>query len=308
METWASFIASRRLDWVLGVVRLISSARTMFAKSGPGLKMNSARSGCHTETPRMSEGSMSEVNWRRWNWPPMERARAAASVVLPTPGASSISTWPRARSPTTARRTTSGLPTMQRPMLASSRAIGPCESLTQPSNTRRAVTTSLAAPAARAGLVRGRRVNGHEEERRAARVTHVVTGLGRNHHQASRPAAVLPGADPHDRLALDDIDDLVALVLLFRSGIGAGGDGHDGGLATLGLLQHAEELPPVGEHVHDVHPRSEEHTSELQSLAYLVCRLLLEKKKKIEKKEGHRIKHEMTYTSEHVTSTKLLNT
>src|SRR2546425_4619761 len=31
----------------------------------------------------------------------------------------------------------------------------------------------------------------------------------------------------------------------------------------------------------DVEWRSEEHTSELQSLAYLVCRLLLEKKKKI---------------------------
>src|SRR2546425_7419907 len=31
--------------------------------------------------------------------------------------------------------------------------------------------------------------------------------------------------------------------------------------------------------------RSEEHTSELQSLAYLVCRLLLEKKKK--KKQNH---------------------
>src|SRR2546425_4350564 len=30
--------------------------------------------------------------------------------------------------------------------------------------------------------------------------------------------------------------------------------------------------------------RSEEHTSELQSLAYLVCRLLLEKKKKQQKK------------------------
>src|SRR2546425_6233334 len=29
-------------------------------------------------------------------------------------------------------------------------------------------------------------------------------------------------------------------------------------------------------------PRSEEHTSELQSLAYLVCRLLLEKKKTIQ--------------------------
>src|SRR2546425_9655883 len=32
--------------------------------------------------------------------------------------------------------------------------------------------------------------------------------------------------------------------------------------------------------------RSEEHTSELQSLAYLVCRLLLEKKKK-KKNSGH---------------------
>src|SRR2546425_7890718 len=32
--------------------------------------------------------------------------------------------------------------------------------------------------------------------------------------------------------------------------------------------------------------RSEEHTSELQSLAYLVCRLLLEKKKK-KKKQKH---------------------
>src|SRR5205823_13573415 len=34
-------------------------------------------------------------------------------------------------------------------------------------------------------------------------------------------------------------------------------------------------------------PRSEEHTSELQSLAYLVCRLLLEKKKK--KKNKHNV-------------------
>src|SRR5437764_10810908 len=32
-------------------------------------------------------------------------------------------------------------------------------------------------------------------------------------------------------------------------------------------------------------PRSEEHTSELQSPMYLVCRLLLEKKKKIQKAE-----------------------
>src|SRR3712207_7659842 len=33
------------------------------------------------------------------------------------------------------------------------------------------------------------------------------------------------------------------------------------------------------EHVQRLHERSEEHTSELQSRQYLVCRLLLEKKK-----------------------------
>src|SRR2546425_3481794 len=35
------------------------------------------------------------------------------------------------------------------------------------------------------------------------------------------------------------------------------------------------------------HIRSEEHTSELQSLAYLVCRLLLEKKKKEHQSHNH---------------------
>src|SRR5205823_14353917 len=48
-----------------------------------------------------------------------------------------------------------------------------------------------------------------------------------------------------------------------------------------------ERLAPAGAEVrarlrrHLFAPRSEEHTSELQSLAYLVCRLLLEKKKNI---------------------------
>src|SRR2546425_4291895 len=43
----------------------------------------------------------------------------------------------------------------------------------------------------------------------------------------------------------------------------------------VGIDQH--EAPAA---VEILHHRSEEHTSELQSLAYLVCRLLLEKKKK----------------------------
>ena len=38
--TWCSCIASSRLDWVFGVARLISSARTRFAKIGPGWKRN----------------------------------------------------------------------------------------------------------------------------------------------------------------------------------------------------------------------------------------------------------------------------
>src|SRR3712207_7027126 len=42
------------------------------------------------------------------------------------------------------------------------------------------------------------------------------------------------------------------------------------------------------------HPRSEEHTSELQSRQYLVCRLLLEKKK-INRPNNY------THTSEHTT-------
>src|SRR2546425_8652050 len=48
-------------------------------------------------------------------------------------------------------------------------------------------------------------------------------------------------------------------------------------LASVLALQRmpVDIFPQVGDPV-----RSEEHTSELQSLAYLVCRLLLEKKKK----------------------------
>src|SRR2546425_3598041 len=53
--------------------------------------------------------------------------------------------------------------------------------------------------------------------------------------------------------------------------------------ATLSLERLCEQI---------VSERSEEHTSELQSLAYLVCRLLLEKKKKKQKKiAGHVILH-----------------
>src|SRR2546425_8641045 len=52
-------------------------------------------------------------------------------------------------------------------------------------------------------------------------------------------------------------------------------DHHRGEPVRLGDDQKAVEHPEV----RPLSGRSEEHTSELQSLAYLVCRLLLEKKK-----------------------------
>src|SRR5437870_11365082 len=63
------------------------------------------------------------------------------------------------------------------------------------------------------------------------------------------------------------------------------GDGVDGLIELKGLLgrQVPEQLLLVAEHERDapLERRSEEHTSELQSRGHLVCRLLLEKKKKI---------------------------
>src|SRR2546425_2724565 len=42
-----------------------------------------------------------------------------------------------------------------------------------------------------------------------------------------------------------------------------------------------ERVQTIRDQLVQTEQRSEEHTSELQSLAYLVCRLLLEKKKKL---------------------------
>src|SRR3954468_16541985 len=58
----------------------------------------------------MSDGNRSLVNWIRRNVPPSAAASARASVVLPTPGMSSISRCPRDNSVTTAARIASGLP------------------------------------------------------------------------------------------------------------------------------------------------------------------------------------------------------
>src|SRR2546425_3758796 len=63
---------------------------------------------------------------------------------------------------------------------------------------------------------------------------------------------------------------------LFRSHVGL-----ELGAGGAHRPQHALHAEPRGDEIaEDRGGGSEEHTSELQSLAYLVCRLLLEKKKK----------------------------
>src|SRR2546425_13292532 len=77
-------------------------------------------------------------------------------------------------------------------------------------------------------------------------------------HEVRQAADGDAGIRAYERHAAD-----VVIVDIFMPG--------QGGLQTIGRLRR--EWPAVK-------IRSEEHTSELQSLAYLVCRLLLEKKKK----------------------------
>src|SRR5205814_8480759 len=58
-----------------------------------------------------------------------------------------------------------------------------------------------------------------------------------------------------------------------------------------GALEAAQVLEAVGDDEVGVLERSEEHTSELQSLRHLVCRLLLEKKKEVDMYELQCLSH-----------------
>ena len=93
------------------------------------------------------------MNWIRRNVQPRLRAIALASTVLPVPGTSSISRWPRHMSATRARRTSWCLPTMTRSTLA--RTLSPtCWMLLigLPSATAPAVVLPCRGPDGRPGL------------------------------------------------------------------------------------------------------------------------------------------------------------
>ena len=108
--TCASFIASSRADCVRGVVRLISSASTMLAKIGPGLKSNSrcllVVDGHAQDVAGQQVGRELDAAERAVDAAGQGRAR----TVLPTPGTSSISTWPPASRQTISWSTADWLP------------------------------------------------------------------------------------------------------------------------------------------------------------------------------------------------------
>src|SRR5690606_6736403 len=120
--TCCSAMASSSALCVRGGARLISSASSSWVNTGPGWKRNSRLAWSKMDTPMMSEGSRSAVNWLRWNSRPRVAAMARASVVLPRPGRSSISRWPPASRVVKASRTSRGLPSTSRFTWASASA------------------------------------------------------------------------------------------------------------------------------------------------------------------------------------------
>ena len=67
--TVRSSITSSSADWVFGDARLISSAMTMLANTGPGWNSKPRVAWLKIVTPDTSEGSRSGVNWMRRHSP-----------------------------------------------------------------------------------------------------------------------------------------------------------------------------------------------------------------------------------------------
>src|SRR5687767_16040126 len=80
----------------------------------------------------------------------------------------------------------------------------------------------------------------------------------------------------HDALPISHQADALAI----REIIGPSALRDRGHEAQIDIPGHPARIVHRPDHRNRPQSRSEEHTSELQSLAYLVCRLLLEKKKK----------------------------
>ena len=147
--TRRSSITSSSADCVLGEVRLISSPITTLAKIGPGRNSNSRVAWLKIDTPVMSDGSRSGVNWTRFHVPDTDSAIARARLVLPTPGTSSSRMWPSETRATRAYPIWSSLPCSRRATLASRRRN------ISPNHVTSAVDSSVGAKAAAVGPADG---------------------------------------------------------------------------------------------------------------------------------------------------------
>ena len=110
--TCFSSMHSRRLDCVLAVARLISSARSMFVKTGPFLNTKEFASRSKKLMPVRSDGRRSIVNCTRLKSRSSDWASAFAVFVFPVPGTSSSSTCPPTRRDTSKSSICLSFPTM----------------------------------------------------------------------------------------------------------------------------------------------------------------------------------------------------
>src|ERR671924_651190 len=153
--TWFSCMHSRSAACVFGEARLISSTRSRFAKTGPGLNSNSFERWSKTFTPVTSEGSRSGVNWSRENDASSERASAFASIVFPTPGKSSRIRCPSLTRQRTQRRRVSAGAWTTEARLSTIRRIVPAAASTS-TGCRSATVLSIPLSQQRLGLVEDR--------------------------------------------------------------------------------------------------------------------------------------------------------
>ncbi len=114
MVTWCSCIASSRAACTLAGARLISSARMIWAKSGPFLTWKSCDFWSYTIVPMTSAGRRSGVNWMRENDAWMISASVRTASVLASPGTPSSRMWPPVSRPTRSRSTMASCPTIRR--------------------------------------------------------------------------------------------------------------------------------------------------------------------------------------------------
>src|SRR6267143_816974 len=105
---------------VLGGVRLISSASSTWAKTGPATNRNVRRpvvwSSSSTSVPVMSEGIRSGVNWMRLKVSESASARVEIKSVLARPGTPTNRQWPREKRAIRSCSITASCPTTRLPI------------------------------------------------------------------------------------------------------------------------------------------------------------------------------------------------